>query len=456
VVEGVTGIPGSLCCCGKRQGFVSLETVVFPKSVAVIQKWSFGYCINLKSVVFPNDSQLREIGSNAFEGCNSLLSIAIPDGVTTIGEEAFSYCHKLESVLFTGKSCLQKIGDFAFFHCTSLQSIIIPKSVVESGQGAFQSCSKLQTVIFAEHSSIQTIKTYTFYQCTSLQFISIPTTVTSIDEYAFERCLVLQVIDIPHQAKVGRFAFHSCPLLEEALELLKAMWEEHGTDGTTGCFDALPIHQTCYKLNVTSHANDSIINYIHSLQDNDPDLLQVDIMGMTPLHILSANPAVKKDMIKQMYIKNTAAAAVRNVNDMLPWHMYAVNKDKHFCMFNEHKDEYGRIMISTTKTDTARMILSNEFDVDKLVDANLDIDVIEMYLILTGSSLFEWAETANAVSGMYPFLSMAKSNCNNLETVYDVAMMNMNIFQRDYVLQEIKKNKATDERTRDAKRVKLA
>ena len=80
-----------------------------------------------------------------------------------------------------------------------------------------------------------------------------------------------------------------------------------------------------------------------------------------------------------------------------------------------------------TMTDTARMILNNEFDSDKLLDANLDNDVMELYLMLTGSSLVEWLETANAVTGLCPFMYMAtKSNDYKLEEVYDVAMMNLN------------------------------
>ena len=86
-------------------------------------------------------------------------------------------------------------------------------------------------------------------------------------------------------------------------------------------------------------------------------------------------------------------------------------------------------------TDTARMLMSNEFDADKLVDANLDIDTKEMYLNLTGSSLGEWLETANAVTGLYPFMSMAKSSTCNLEEVYEVAMMNFNSIQSDCVLE---------------------
>ena len=106
-----------------------------------------------------------------------------------------------------------------------------------------------------------------------------------------------------------------------------------------------------------------------------------------------------------------------------------VNKDRRFRIFNEIEDDEDEYNM----TDTARMMLNNEFDADKLRTTNLDIDTMEMYLMLTGSSLGELLETPNAVTGLYPFMSMAtKSNCNNLEDVYDVAMMNLNsILQRE-------------------------
>ena len=102
VAEGVTEIPDNLC-----RRLRSLETVVFAKSVAVIRSHAFHWCTKLKSVVFPNDSQLRLIGYEAFCGCKSLQSIDIPDSVTTIGQDAFCDCINLESVIFTDQSCLQ-------------------------------------------------------------------------------------------------------------------------------------------------------------------------------------------------------------------------------------------------------------------------------------------------------------------------------------------------------------
>jgi hypothetical protein len=103
------------------------------------------------------------------------------------------------------------------------------------------------------------------------------------------------------------------------------------------------------------------------------------------------------------------------------------------------------------------MILSNDFDVDKLVEANLDIDVVKIYLILTGSSLAEWLETANTVTGLYIFMSMAnKSNCNSLQKVYKIAMMNLNsILQtRELPSRNTKRSGSKWTRDRNSKRMK--
>jgi hypothetical protein len=112
--------------------------------------------------------------------------------------------------------------------------------------------------------------------------------------------------------------------------------EEQGADCMKGRFDELPIHQSYFTLNnnTSQDDNDIIINNFHSLQDNDPALLQIDVMGMAPLHITCANPAVTKDMIEQLHRKNTTATSIRYVNDIIPWHMYdVVNKVTHCCMF---------------------------------------------------------------------------------------------------------------------------
>jgi hypothetical protein len=102
------------------------------------------------------------------------------------------------------------------------------------------------------------------------------------------------------------------------------------------------------------------------------------------------------------------------------------------------------------------MILGNEFNADKLTEANLDIGTKEMYLMLTGSSLFEWLETINGVTGLYPFMSMATElNDCNLEEVYDVAIMNLNsILPRQLPPRNAKHSGSKWTRDRNSKRMK--
>ena len=201
-------------------------------------------------------------------------------------------------MIFRKESHLREIGYWAFCGCKSLQSIAILDSVIAIRYGAFRDCDNLESLLFTDQSCLQEIDVCAFLRCHSLQFINIPTTVTTINADAFAGCPVLLVIDIPHQAEVHPDAFKDWPLLERT-------FEEFGTDCMNGRFDALQNDQACFNFNNdTTHAeNDSIVNYFHSLQDNDPALLQVDIMGMTPLYILCVNPAVAKNIIKQLYHK---------------------------------------------------------------------------------------------------------------------------------------------------------
>ena len=71
---------------------------------------------NETKVVIPDS--VKEIGEDAFRGCESLKEITIPDSVTEIGE------------------C-------AFFCCKSLEEITIPDSVKKIGKGTFSGCEDL-------------------------------------------------------------------------------------------------------------------------------------------------------------------------------------------------------------------------------------------------------------------------------------------------------------------------
>ena len=100
-----------------------------------------------------NLPNLTRIGLMAFnlEGdlCAPLTSVTIPSGVTEIGMVAFSGCSTLTSVTFAENSQLTEIGMNAFYK-TGLTSVTIPESVTNLGEGAF-SCSTLTTVNISQN-----------------------------------------------------------------------------------------------------------------------------------------------------------------------------------------------------------------------------------------------------------------------------------------------------------------
>lgn len=180
-----------------------IEKIIIPKSVEYLAPRALS-CRELKSVTFENDSQLDEIGSQAFYGCKSLTSIEIPQNVTKIGVNAFS-ASGLTDIVFKGsklkslraafvdagklKNIIFPVGveslDHAFEYCESLTSIEIPNSV-KNIDGAFSNCTNLTSISFAEGSQLTEFGAGVVSNCTSLSSIEIPSSVTRIDNYALE------------------------------------------------------------------------------------------------------------------------------------------------------------------------------------------------------------------------------------------------------------------------------
>lgn len=117
----------------------SLVSVTISDSVTLIDRYAFGSCSKLKSVVI--GKSVETISEDAFRDCKSLEKIVIPDSVKIIREYAFYRCENLTSVDF-GNS-LEEIGNEAFCYCSSLTSVVIPDSVKDIHFGAFSACERL-------------------------------------------------------------------------------------------------------------------------------------------------------------------------------------------------------------------------------------------------------------------------------------------------------------------------
>ncbi len=131
-----------------------------------------------------NTYQVVEIGSLAFQGCESMSSVTIPNSVTSIGNNAFIDCRGLASVTIPKEVTSAGFGIFSY--CTGLTTVTIPTGVTEIWESAFSGCTGLSSISIPD--GVTSIGERAFVGCTGLTSISIPNSVTSIGERAFKDC----------------------------------------------------------------------------------------------------------------------------------------------------------------------------------------------------------------------------------------------------------------------------
>ena len=124
------------------------------------------------------------IGTGAFQNCDSLRSVIFLDGVETIGDAAFFHADSLETVVFP--NTLVSIGDEAFQQNVNLRVINLPKGVKKIGKNAFYWCVQAERIIL---SDLDTIPDEAFAYCGSytkkIGELQIPKSVKCIGRQTF-------------------------------------------------------------------------------------------------------------------------------------------------------------------------------------------------------------------------------------------------------------------------------
>ena len=153
------------------------------------------------------DSDVTNIGDNAFFTCSTLCSISLPNSITSIGAYAFASCSSLERIDFS--KSITTILHFAFEHCISLVDVVLPDSVSFIAPNAFTNCSGLTSIIIP--NGVERISSSTFAGCTSLTIIELPNSITRIEDSAFQDCSSLTSLSIPDSVtSIGAYAFYNC------------------------------------------------------------------------------------------------------------------------------------------------------------------------------------------------------------------------------------------------------
>ena len=114
------------------------ETQVFalPDEISMIGIGAFANCVNLRTIVIPENQKFTTISISAFENCTNLRTINIPDTVQNINENAFLGCKRIQ--------CGQIISINEELKTTLVEVACFPVIGTQACSNTIQACNCIQ------------------------------------------------------------------------------------------------------------------------------------------------------------------------------------------------------------------------------------------------------------------------------------------------------------------------
>lgn len=164
-------------------------------SVKTIEKWAFGYCINMVTIFIP--ASVVCIEEQVFDGCRRLARIEVDSANTRYrsinGILYDATCTKLikcpcayKQPIFNILPSVMNIGNDAFKHCAFIRQIIIGENVKTIGSKAFAYCEQLEYIYLSKE--VRSIGMWAFSDCYNLKQFEVSK--DSLEYGVFEKCLV--------------------------------------------------------------------------------------------------------------------------------------------------------------------------------------------------------------------------------------------------------------------------
>lgn len=173
--SGTVSMPYCECIGAYAFYSCSLTQAIFENCKVLTGDWTFGGCLKLSYISFPNLVMIGSQGAFAsckiseanlvvkyvppytFQRCQSLTSVNLPN-CAEIGSSAFDYCASLTTISIP--ECLRLVN-LAFNNCTQLSKISLPK-VKKIYPQVFTGCISLTVVDLTQNSNIIDLGTNAF------------------------------------------------------------------------------------------------------------------------------------------------------------------------------------------------------------------------------------------------------------------------------------------------------
>ena len=196
----------------------SLESVIVPRSVTVIDECAFAGIEELKSATLLGG---KSIGKGAFDSCPALKTLHLPKNLSTVYEFAF-LSSKIETISYEGTiadwcklSFREPILSYAKSFSTiegEVVDLVIPEGVTSIGNRAFQGYRGIRSLT-VQSSTLARIGEDAFYGCTNLASVDLGNGVKVIGKRAFGYCESLTALYLPANLEsIESFAFSSLKL----------------------------------------------------------------------------------------------------------------------------------------------------------------------------------------------------------------------------------------------------
>ncbi len=114
----------------------SVEKVIVPEGVELIEKNAFKGCIYLEEVVLPESC--TDIGASAFEDCKILKKLNLPQNITILSRKMLKNCKLLKKLEFP--KGLVKIDNEALYDCDSITELELPEGLRYLGKECLYAC----------------------------------------------------------------------------------------------------------------------------------------------------------------------------------------------------------------------------------------------------------------------------------------------------------------------------